>query len=1103
MIRVIDRPERGSGPTEAPSPVILPSPPAHTGTGSGQLMPVGPALTLVGAGSALVVTAVARSNVILVVLAALVAVGTAVGLLVTVTSRRGTQARQRREQRTRYLRSLMAATAELERTAQETRRGAHLTHPGPSALPAWAIDPARRWARRRTDPDFLLLRAGTADLHLPLAAMPPQADTAAADPQLLAQARAVVRAHAVQEAMPALIDLDGAGQVSIVGPRELARDLARTLLVQAAVHHSPQDLHIALAHDEPCAPHWDCVSRLPHLTIDGSFDGPVASRRVAADQGALEEVLGPEIAAAAKAAAERRRTGTEHELRRSTRLLVVLDTDRVSRDLAIPDSSLGAQDIGATVIHLLTDASLEPAGTRLRLALRRDGTVEVSDPRASEGPGSRPRVVLADRLGPALAEGVSRALAPLRVPRTTQAADPGRSTATLLGLGDPGALDPERAWAPRPARDFLRVPIGTDDTGRPVLLDLKEAAQLGVGPHGLCVGATGSGKSELMRTLVTALAAGHRPEDLTMVLVDVKGGATFAPFAGLPHVVGLIDHLVADPGLARRARTAIAGEVMRRQEQLRQAGSPDISHYRLRRADHPEMPPLAHQLIIIDGLGELLDTDPDFAELLLTIGRIGRAVGVHLLLTSQHLPGAGLRDLDAYLSYRIVLRTFSEAESVAVLGRPDAFHLPATPGYGYLSVDTSVYTRLRAAHVSAPVEQRAPSPEPEEVDEPVPVRLPVFNGLSPSERRVGPPPASRRPGLSVLEQVVSRLRDDSRRGPQVWLPPLPRALPLPAVYGAPLDRGPHGVTAPGRVRSTVGLTVPVGLLDDPSYQRQVPWVIDLGARGGHVCLVGAPQSGRTTFLWTLAVSAALTVRPERLTFYGLDAIGGSMAHLKPLPNVAEVATRGDRARMRRVLDELASMLDHRERILSAHRIDSLEMLREQHAAGRLPGLASADVVVLVDGAGVLRADFPELVDSLDELVHRGRRLGVHVVMTVSRPEDLPPALQPLVGTRLELRLSDPATSLISPELSRSLPLDAPGRVLRPDGLIAQVALPVEDAVGAQSVASGLDRLALELHDTWDPGPAASVRLLPSQPVSRSHRARGRAHRAARSDQRVR
>ena len=195
----------------------------------------------------------------------------------------------------------------------------------------------------------------------------------------------------------------------------------------------------------------------------------------------------------------------------------------------------------------------------------------------------------------------------------------------LLGVQDVGAIDLGRTWQARSPRDFLRVPIGVDDTGRPVLLDLKESAQLGMGPHGLCVGATGSGKSEMLRTLVAALAISHPPEDLAMILVDYKGGAAFAPFTDLPHVAGIIDNLADDAGLTERARASIAGEVVRRQQVLRDAGSsPSITHYRELRATRPDLPPLPHLLLVIDEFGELLTADPDFVDLLLTIGRIGR-----------------------------------------------------------------------------------------------------------------------------------------------------------------------------------------------------------------------------------------------------------------------------------------------------------------------------------------------------------------------------------------------------------------------------------------------------------------------------------------------
>jgi S-DNA-T family DNA segregation ATPase FtsK/SpoIIIE len=139
------------------------------------------------------------------------------------------------------------------------------------------------------------------------------------------------------------------------------------------------------------------------------------------------------------------------------------------------------------------------------------------------------------------------------------------------------------------------VPIGVDSNGQPVLLDLKESAHGGMGPHGICVGATGSGKSELLRTLVTALSLTHAPEDLTMVLVDYKGGAAFAPCAGLPHVAGVIDNLADDAQLTERARTSITGELVRRQLLLKQAGMcASIGEYRELRETQPELPAMPH-----------------------------------------------------------------------------------------------------------------------------------------------------------------------------------------------------------------------------------------------------------------------------------------------------------------------------------------------------------------------------------------------------------------------------------------------------------------------------------------------------------------------------
>src|SRR5690606_5850255 len=278
------------------------------------------------------------------------------------------------------------------------------------------------------------------------------------------------------------------------------------------------------------------------------------------------------------------------------------------------------------------------------------------------------------------------------------------------------------------------------------------------------------------------------PEDLAMILVDYKGGAAFAPFTDLPHVAGVIDNLADDAGLTERARASIAGEVVRRQQVLRDAGgSPSITHYRELRTTRPDLPPLPHLLLVIDEFGELLTADPDFVDLLLTIGRIGRSIGMHLLLSSQRIEAGKLRGLDTYLSYRLGLRTFSEAESSVVLDTPDAFHLPAIPGYGYLKVDTTVYQRFRAGYVSGPVEARA-EPEPDHDDDVRrPLVLPVHHGVL-AANGLERPGASGEPelvrpstGPSVVDVVVRQLATAAPPTRPVWLEPPPARLPLGAV----------------------------------------------------------------------------------------------------------------------------------------------------------------------------------------------------------------------------------------------------------------------------------------------------------------------------------
>ncbi|MFS0853845.1 type VII secretion protein EccCa [Microbacterium sp. 179-I 3D4 NHS] len=1077
---VVHRPARSTAPPADPQPLVLAPPPAADDSAAG--FPLQAVLPIVGSLSSITMMVLLRGNPMFVVIGAVILVVALVGGIGLAFTARGTAVRQRRLQRERYLDHLERVRSDLRERAGDVRAEALRRHPAPGALIDAGHDPARRWERRPGDADFLDVRVGVADLPLLPLSLPEETNPVApSDPIMRAAASRLVDAGRIVQRMPATIDLAVGGQVAIIGGRAEVLGTARALAAQIATFHSPEEVHLAAVIPASALPEWRGFDLLPHAQAPQADPNRVLSRRVAPTLDDLMSTIGGEIRDRVAAATAARRAGRTS---RPVRLVLFLDEgDGVATPIPRWDPILRLADLGITVIHLLDDRLKEPGEVSARIVIDDAGRMTIA------GAGREPvDGVVGDAVEAALLDTIARPLAPLRLTRAS--ASEASETAIpdlggMLGVGDLLELDTRRSWAPRTGADFLRVPLGVDDRGDPVLLDLKESAQLGMGPHGICIGATGSGKSELLRTLVLGLATTHGPDDLSMILVDYKGGAAFAPFARLPHIAGLIDNLADDPQLIERARASINGEVVRRQQLLKSAGdAASITEYRQRREERPDLPVLPHLFLVIDEFGELLTAEPDFVDLLLTIGRIGRSIGVHLLLSSQRIDAGRLRGLDTYLSYRLGLRTFSTAESAMVLDTADAFHLPAIPGYAYLKVDTSVYTRLRAGYVSGPAPE-SDLPETDADDEPRVRVIPPYDAVQPPTVAEGEPVvpvAATRSGRTLMEAVVEQLAAAAPRTAPVWLPPLPTVLALGAVAAeAGSESPPTAVLASAAVLpapAMPGLRLPIGLLDEPAQQRQGAWMLDLARSGGHVTVMGAPLSGRSTFLRTLAASLALTRTPREVSVYGLDLTGGGLGRIEGFPHVGGVATRGHRERIGRMLEELTVMLRVREEVFRTEGLDSVEDMRRRHAAGRLPQLPSADVVLLVDGFGALRGEFEEFEQPVAGLLERGGSYGMHVVATITRWNDVRGNHQSLIGTRLELRLNDAGESQLARKLSSSLRVDEPGRALTDGLLFAQVALPVREESEASAVGEALEALAQSSAEAWAGPEAAPIRLLP-------------------------
>ncbi|MBR7742829.1 type VII secretion protein EccCa [Phycicoccus sp. BSK3Z-2] len=987
--------------------------------------------------------------------------------------------------RREYLAYLAEVRATIRDAAGRQRAAALWDYPDPATLPLLAAEGTRVWERTPSDGDFLQVRMGTTAQPLCLDLVPPEtAPLAQLDPVAASGLHRLLSTHRVQPGLPASAALRAWPHVEVTGDAAPARALARSVVLSAAMQHAPEDLVVAAVVSREARAEWEWLKWLPHALSPRERDAVGPVRLVGESVHDLLPLLPQEIV-------ERPRFGPTDRPTLPHVLLVVDGGDVPPGNPVVTADGV----LGVTVLDLPEQWGELDGGTTLRLAV---GPPAETGPHAGRAPLeiiSLARGVahgVADQLSTTRAEAAARRLAPRYTadePEARDALSASTELVDLLGTGDVRDFDVETAWRPRLQRDRLRVPIGVDEAGRPVALDIKESAQQGMGPHGLVIGATGSGKSELLRTLVLALAMTHSSESLNFVLVDFKGGATFAGMADMPHVSAVITNLGQELTLVERMQDALQGEMTRRQELLRSAGNfANVTDYEKARAQGADLEPLPALLVVADEFSELLAAKPEFADLFVAIGRLGRSLSMHLLLSSQRLEEGRLRGLESHLSYRIGLRTFSAGESRTVIGVPDAYELPPVPGLGYLKPDQTTLTKFKAAYVSGPPKgrRRGPGPGsssgegPGRTSDILPFTLaPVAAGRRAAEEVApsgGPEPEETR---AVFDIAVGRMAGKGRPAHQVWLPPLDVPLSMDRMFGD-LAADPELGLVSRSWREKGDYVLPVGLVDRPLEQRRELFVLRLGGAAGHVAVVGGPRSGRSTFARTVVASIALTTTPLESQVYVLDFGGGTFTPMAGLPHVAGVANRNEPEVVRRLVAEISGIVDAREAYFRAHGVDSIETYRRRRAAGRVDD-GYGDVFLVVDGWPTVRSDFDELEPVIMELAGRGLTFGVHVVVTTSRSMDFRNQIRDVLGTRVELRLGDPTDSEIDRKVAANVPEGRPGRGLTMTRHHFLGAVPRLDGSGeVQDLGDGVEDLVARVGAAWTGPEGPKLRLLPER-----------------------
>lgn len=924
---------------------------------------------------------------------------TAIGMWFEQKHRR---AKNLKEEDTRFAEAVESFRGEIsEAAAVEAARRQELV-PDPATVVRRAELPTTLlWQRRSDDEDFLSLHAGTGD-----APWRPEVDQRAATAKLEDEAKAAI-ADSRLTAAPVVADLSDAGVVGIVGDRQGALALARSLLTQATVHCGPADLTVGVFCDAGRADDWGWASWLPHTRVAGSSTG---ARWMSAQRD--------------QSAAMLRGLRESIDELPTPNLLVVVDSevltegrDAPARNLlgqgrTVPGQSLrpGERPRRVSGIVIATNEQQLPAACTSIITVGADAAATVYRPE------DRTRVedVVLAGLSVETAERSARSVAHFDDPELLV---PGASLPALVRLPELLSGDGIRtAWD---TRTGFSTPIGSSESG------VLEIDLVRDGPHGLVGGTTGSGKSEFLRSLVAGLAARNDPTRLNFLLVDFKGGAAFAACERLPHTIGTISNL--DEQLADRAIRALEAELERRQRVFAAAGA-DIDNLDAYLATKP-VEPMPRLLLVVDEFAMLAKDFPDVLTSLVSIAAVGRTLGVHMILATQRPAGVVSEDILANTNMRVALRVQSREDSTNVIGVPAAAGIGRQQtGRAYVKLGQDDITPVQTALVTGRARD-------ERAEQPVSVRpTDVFGVPAPM-----PAPAPTASDVTDLDQLIEAIGQANTAAG--YAPPRPI---WPEALG---DRVELAALTDGR-----STTVPVALADDPDHQRQVTTGWDLDE--GNLMLMGIPGSGTSTALATIALQLAAASSPDELDLLVLDMGPGDLAPLAQLPHTTAYVGSGAGAGelQTRFLRHLRVELERRRAAPGGRRavvlIDGLAALRDEYQ----------------DFEG------QQLLDALYRVYAEGPALGISFAVSTTRAKAVPSAMDEVTTQKWMFRLADPYDYASIGVRPKDVPPPVPGRfidsTMRLQSHVATPDVPLAEAVtriaetrpGSSRKASAVGRL---------------------------------------------
>ena len=852
------------------------------------------------------------------------------------------------------------------------------------------------------------------------------------------------------------------GPVGYVGPRNLVLEQLQLLVMQLATFHSYHDVQFITILPEEERDQWSWMRWLPHAKLQElNVRGFVYNQRTR-DQvlNSLNQIL------------KLRRSQKEEASHKESTLFhphyVVLVTDeKLILDHVIMEFfTEDPTELGCSLVFVedVMSSLSENIQTVINIKDRNtgqlvmeEGVLKETDFRLDHFPADYDK------------ERIARTLAPLNHLQKLKSSIPDSVTfMEMYGVETFEDLQVSSRWKRNAPYKSLAVPIGLRGKDDLVQLNLHEKAH---GPHGLIAGTTGSGKSETIQSYILSLAVNFHPHDVAFLLIDYKGGGMANLFKNLPHLLGTITNL--DGAQSMRALASINAEIHRRERLFGEFEVNHINQYQKKFKNGEATEPLPHLFLISDEFAELKVNQPDFIKELVSIARVGRSLGVHLILATQKPSGVVDDQIWSNSRFKIALKVADRSDSNEMLHTPDAAEITQT-GRAYLQVgNNEVYELFQSAWSGADYQ---PDKDDMGIEDHT---IYLINELGQyeilNEDLSGLEEADEIKEVPTeLDAIVEHIQvlcqeQEIPPVPQPWLPPLKERIALeeleevqPAVAWA----------------QEKPLSVLLGMADIPQAQKQEAVSINL-SKDGHILLYGSPGTGKTTFLQTAGMDLARKHSPEALTMYLMDFGTNGLAPLSKLPQVADTMLLDQAEKISKFVRIMERELNRRKKLLADYGVGTLELYREAS------GQQEPAIVILLDSYEAIKEEAyeAELFKLLVRISREGLSIGVHLLMTAGRQSNLRAQLYSNFKHQLSLPQNDVSevrAIVGSTPLAMTME-DIKGRALmkREEVDVIQLALPVSGANDTQ-VLNNLRQEVASLQESWTGQRPSAIPMVPEE-----------------------